>query len=287
MSGTMNSINTNVGAMVALASLNQTTTQLDATQKQISTGYRVADATDSGAAYAVAQRVRSDVSALTTANQQLGGVRGLLSTSSTALNNVQNTMTSMRDVLVSLASGNVSGTQRTQYQAQYQSLLANVKSFIQDGAYNGNTLIGNITGSTGQFAGVSVVRNEVGTTYGIGTFSGSKLYGSINFTTTQLSGAGTVAALITASGTFINQFNSVGTGLATYGADTNYVTNQVTYNSAKIDSLNAGMGALIDANLAQELARLQALQIRQQLGTQALTLANQTPNTLLTLVKNA
>ena len=287
MSGTLNSINTNVGAMVALQSLNETTTQLNATQKQISTGYAVADATDNGAAYAVAQRVRSDVSALTTANQQLGGVQGLLSTTNTSLNDTQNTMSSMRDVLVALASGNVSGNQRTQYEAQYKSLLANVKSFIQDASYNGKTLIGNITGSTGSFASVSVVRNEVGSTYGIGTFSGSKLYGSINFTSTQLNGAGTVAALITGTGTFINQFNGVGTELNSYGAATNYVTNQVNYNSAKIDSLNQGMGALIDANLAQESALLQALQIRQQLGTQALTLANQTPNTLLTLVKNA
>ena len=247
----------------------------------------MADATDNGAAYAVAPRVRSDVSALTTANQQLGGVQGLLSTTSTSLNDVQNTMSSMRDVLVALASGNVSGNQRTQYEAQYTSLLANVKSFIQDASYNGKTLIGNITGSTGTFSAVSVVRNEVGSTYGIGTFSGSKLYGSLNFTSTQLNGAGTVAALITNTGTFINKFNSVGTALNTYGSNTNYVSNQITYNSAKIDSLNQGMGALIDANLAQESALLQALQIRQQLGTQALTLANQTPNTLLTLVKNA
>ncbi|MDE2581521.1 MAG: flagellin [Rhodospirillales bacterium] len=287
MSGTLNSINTNIGAMVALQSLNQTTTQLNATQKQISTGYAVADATDNGAAYAVAQRVRSDVSALTAANQQLGGVQGLVSTTSTSLNDIQNTMSSMRDVLVSLASGNVSGNQRSQYEAQYKSLLANVKSFVQDASYNGKTLIGNITGSTGTFSAVSVVRNEVGTTYGIGTFSGSKLFGSINFTSTQLNGAGTVAALITSTGTFINQFNSVGTALNTYGSNTNFVTNQVNFNSAKIDSLNAGMGALIDANLAQESAQLQALTIRQQLGTQALTLANQTPNTLLTLVKNA
>ena len=287
MSGTLNSINTNVGAMVALESLNATTTQLNATQKQISTGYAVADATDNGASYAVAQRVRSDVSALTTANQQLGGVQGLVSTTSTSLNDIQNTMSSMRDVLVSLASSNVSGNQRTQYEAQYKSLLANVKSFVQDASYNGKTLIGNITGSTGTFSSVSVVRNEVGSTYGIGTFSGSKLYGSINFTSTQLAGAGTVAALITSTGTFLNKFNSVGSALNTYGSNTNYVTNQITYNSAKIDSLNAGMGALIDANLAQESAQLQALTIRQQLGTQALTLANQTPNTLLTLVKNA
>jgi flagellin len=287
MSGTLNSINTNVGAMVALESLNMTTTELNATQKQISTGYRVADATDDGAAYAVAQQVRSDVSALTTANQQLGGVQGLLTTTSTALNDVQNMMSSMRDVLVDLASGNVSGNQRTQYEAQYTTMLQNVKGFIEDSSYSGKTLIGDITGSTGTFSSVSVVRNEVGSTYGIATFSGSALYGSINFTSTQLNGASTVAALITATGTFLNQFNKVGTQLNSYGAATNYVTNQITYNSDKIDSLNAGMGALIDANLAQESAQLQALQIRQQLATQALTLANQTPNTLLTLVKNA
>ncbi|MGH7044119.1 MAG: flagellin [Acetobacteraceae bacterium] len=287
MSGTLNSINTNVGAMVALESLNQTTTALNAAQKQISTGYRVADATDDGAAYAVAQGVRSDVSALTTANQQLGGVQGLLSTTNTSLNDIQGTMSSMRDVLVNLASGNVSGDQRSQYEQQYATDLSQLKSYIQGANYSGKTLIGNITGSTGSFSSVSVVRNEVGATYGIGTFSGSKLYGSVNFTTTQLNGASTVAALITTAGTFLNQFNSVGTALNKYGASTNYVTNQISFNSAKIDSLNSGMGALIDADLAQESAQLQALQIRQQLGTQALTLANQTPNTLLTLVKNA
>ena len=76
----LNSVNTNTGAMIALQSLNQTNSQLASVQKQISTGYRVADATDDGAAYAIAQRVRSDVGALTSANQQLGNVKGLLST---------------------------------------------------------------------------------------------------------------------------------------------------------------------------------------------------------------
>ena len=56
----------------------------------------------------------------------------------------------------------MSGTQRNQYQAQYNSLLANVKSFIQDAGYNGKTLIGNITGSSGTFARVATVRNEFG-----------------------------------------------------------------------------------------------------------------------------
>ena len=275
MSGILNSINTNVGAMVALESLNQTDKQLNAAQNEISTGYRVSSATDDGAAYAVAQSVRSDVSALTAANQQLGGVQGLLSTTTTSLNDISNLMSSMRDVLVALSNGNATGDQRTQYAQQYNSYLANLKGYIQDASYNGTSLIDDIGGNT--ISNVSVIRNEVGSTYSIATFGGSALYAALQFSSTQLGGAATVAALITASGTFITQFNSVGTQLNSYGAATNYVTNQINYNTDKIDALNSGLGALIDADLAQESAMLQSLQIRQQLATQALTLADQSP----------
>lgn len=285
MSGSIDSVNTNSGAMIALESLNSTNSQLAAVQKQISTGYRVADATDDGAAYAVAQSIRFQVNALTSANQQLGGVQGLLSTTSSALNDISNTMSSMRDVLLNLANSNVSGDERTQYESQYDSLLANVKSFFQDADYNGKTLVGNISGSTGTFAEVAVVRNEVGTTYGIATFSGSAVYSSIAFTSTQLGGASTVAALITTTGTFINQINSISSAMNTYGSANTFINNQISYNSDKMDALNTGLGALVDANLAQESALLQSLQIRQQLATQSLTLADQAPQTLLSLFK--
>jgi len=233
----------------------------------------------------VAQSVRSTVGALTSANQQLGGVQGLLSTTESGLNDISNTMASMRDVLIKLADGTVQGDERTQYEQQYQSLLGNVQSFIEDANYGGKTLIGNITGSSGTFGAVAVVRNENAATYGIATFGGSELYGSIAFTSTQLSGASTVAALISATGTFINQQNAVGTALNSIGSSTNYVNNQISYNNDKIDALNSGLGSLVDADLAKESALLQSLQIQQQLGTQALTLANQAPQTLLSLFK--
>ncbi len=281
----LNSVNTNVGAMIALESLNKTNSMLASVQKQVSTGYRVADSTDDGAAYAIAQNVRSTVGALTSANQQLGGVQGLLSTTQSGLNNISNTMSSMRNVLVKLSDGNVQGNDRINYEKQFNSMLSNVKTFVQDASYNGKTLIGDLTGSNGTFARVAVARNESGSSYGIATFSGSALYGSIAFTTTQMDGASTIAALITATGTFMNQLNSVGQALNTIGSSTNYVTNQISYNSDKVNSLNSGLGSLVDANLAQESAQLQALQIRQQLGTQALSLANQAPQTLLSLFK--
>lgn len=281
----MNSVQTNYGAMIALQSLNKTAASLAVTQKQVSTGYRVADAVDDGAAYAVAQSVRSTVGALASANQQLGNVQGLLSTTMSGLNNISNMMSSMRDVLVKLSDGNVQGNDRTNYSSQYKTMVANIQTFIQDASYNGKTLIGDITGSNGTFVRVAVARNESGSSYGIATFGGSALYGSINFTTTQMSASPTIAALITASGSFVNMMNFVGRSLNTVGSSVNYVNNQISYNNDKIDALNVGLGAMVDADLAKESAKLQALQIRQQLGTQALSLANQAPQSLLSLFK--
>ena len=166
--------------------------------------------------------------------------------------------------------------------------MTQIKSFFQDAAYNGETLVGNLSGSEGTFGAVDVIRNEDGASYSIGTFSGSGFIGSINFTSTQLSAATTVSGLISATatqGAFIDQLDSLGTALNTYGAATNYVVNQVTYNTDKITALNDGLGSLVDANLAQESALLQSLQIKQQLGTQALSIANQSPQALLSLFK--
>ncbi len=285
MSGTLNSINTNVGAQIALEALDETDTKLDTTQNEISTGYSVSSAADNGAAFAVAQSVRSEVSTLTTVNQQLGGVQGLLSTTTTSLTDAQNIMSSMRDVLTDLASSDVTGDERSQYAQQYDSLLSNLRGYIQDSGYNGTSLLDNLGGAS--ISAISVITNEIGGTYGIATFSGSALYASLNFTSTQLGSAASVAALITATGTFLNQLNSIGTELNTYGAATNYLTNQVTYNSDKIDALNSGLGSLVDADMAQESAMLESLQVQQQLATQALSIADQSPSTLLTLVRNS
>jgi flagellin len=277
-----------MGAMVALQSLNVTQQQLATTQKRISTGYRVSDATDDGAAYAIAQGIRSTVGALTSANQQLGSVQGLLNVTQSGLNNISNTMGSMRDLLVKLANSSVQGNDRANYAQQYADKLANIKSFIQDAGYNGKTLIGNMTNSTGSFGRTSVTKNENGSSYAIATFGGSAFYSSIAFTGTLLTSStasASIAALITASGTFLNMQAAVGKELNSIGSSINYVNNQITYNNDKIDALNSGLGSLIDADLAKESAQLTALQIRQQLGTQALSLANQAPQTLLSLFK--
>jgi len=271
----LNSVNTNINAMVALQALNRTNDALGVTQKRISTGFRVADARDDGAAFAVAQTVRADIAGLTSANEQLGGVKGILDTALAGLTKVSETMAEVRTVLVKLADGNLSADQRAQYEAQYTSLVDQITNFIDDATYNGGNLLDDtITAS------IVTTRNENGDTYTITGVTKASL-----IVAAAPADAAAAQAALDAGGNFRTVETAINDALNAFGAHSRYVDAQITYNKEKIDSLQGGIGALVDADLARESASLQALQIRQQLGTQALSIANQSPQTLLSLFR--
>jgi flagellin len=288
----LNSVNTNFGAQVALQSLNRTNEALATTQKRISTGFRVADARDDGAAFAVAQAVRADVAGLTSANEQLGGVKGILDTTLAGLNRVSNMMADVRGVLVKLADGTISADQRAQYESQFDTLREQAATVMRDAAYNNralvtssgteiSTLVGSAPASL--VAGsIVTVRNELGTTYTIDQVDGETL-----LVASAPADATAAASMLTGTGTndFGTVMNALSTALNSFGNASRFVDGQMSYNRSKIDALESGMGSLVDADLARESARLQSLQIRQQLGTQALGIANQAPQTLLSLFR--
>ncbi len=271
----LNSVNTNMGAMVALQSLETTASELSATQKQVSTGFRVADATDDGAAFAIAQGVRSTVGGLTSANQQLGNVNGLLNTTQASLTGVSKLLSSFRNTLIQLSGNNVQATDAANYQATLKSDIDGITNFMNSSSYNGKSLLDNTA------ATIFVAQDGSGGTYSVGAQS------LVTLTTTlaTLTAAATATTALKATGQLTTLETQVGTSLNAIGANINYVASQTTFNNNKIDALNSGLGSLIDADLAKESAQLTALQIRQQLGTQALSLANQAPQSLLSLFK--
>jgi len=292
----LNSVNTNISAQVALQSLNSTNTQLQQTQKRISTGFRVADATDDGAAFAVAQRVRADTGALTTVNQQLGSAKGLVGTAVTALTSISDSFKEAKSLLVQIGDQSISTDQRDQYVASYKSLVSRVANAVDGSTYNGSSLLGTTGGAAP--SDVKIINNEAGSQTSLkgadNTSTANTLAGLIGLTLTRgasgdsFTGTATQTAAASALGAG-GGFATAQTGLATQlnqaGADSRFLDATISFNSAKIDSLNAGLGALVDADLSKESANLQALQIRQQLGTQALSLANQSPQSLLSLFK--
>ena len=271
----LNSVNTNIGAMTALQSLNRTNDALAAVQKRVSTGFRVADAKDDGGAFAVAQSVRGDVAGLTAANEQLGGLKGIIDVTLTSLGQVSKTMVEVRTVLTRLADGTINDEQRDQYEQQYDQLRTQIERFIDDATYNGRTLL-----STDILAGggdIVTIRNEQGTTLTLAAFDGATDF-VVDAAPVDATAAQTA---ITGNWTDINQ--AINDALNRLGADSRYVDSQIGYNRDKLDALEGGLGALIDADIAKEAARLQALQIRQQLGTQTLSITNQAPQALTSL----
>lgn len=271
----MNSVNTNLGSMVALQSLNRTTEQLSVVQKRVSTGLRVSDAKDDGGAFAVTQAVRSDVAGLTAANEQLGGTKGVLDTTFAALGKISESMVKVRETLTRMADGTLNSEQFDQYSAQYTALRTQIQNFVSDATYNGRTLLDTADGN------IVTTRNESGD-----TFTVTAIDGATDLVVAAAPATVTAAqTALAAGGDFETVESAIADALNQFGSDSNYIDAQVRYNKDKVDAMEGGLGALIDADLAKESAKLQSLQIRQQLGTQALSISNQAPQTLLSLFR--
>jgi len=276
---TMNSINTNSQALIALQSLNTTNSQMSVTQKRVSTGYRVADAKDDGGAFAVAQSVRSDVAGVIAVGEQLGGVKGILQTTFASLSVVSDTMKQVRAVLTRLADGAISADQRATYVQQYELLAEQVESFVDDAFYNGRTLLS--TDPLANGGDITAIRNESGATFTIKAVDGATLKLPLIAPTT----AAIATTWIVSGGDFDDVDKTISTALNGFGSAMAFVDNQIKYNSQKVDAMETGLGALVDADLAKESSTLEALKVRQQLGVQTLGLANQGPQVLLGLFR--
>ena len=287
-----NSINTNRQAVFALQSMNQINSEMNVAQKRVSTGYRVADARDDSGAFSVAQAVRSDIAGVTAVNEQLGGARGILATTLTSLNQISNTMLQVRTVTTRLADNSINQEARIQYQNQWVSLVEQVRSFVTDAFYNGRTLLrteANVGG--GNILGI---RNETGARYSIIAADGAGfIVGGFGMSGTIEAPANAsvatnllVGGVIVTTGTNLVSVEArINNAMSNFGATAQFVDNQISFNSKRIDALNDGLGALVDADLAKESSRMKALEARQQLSLQTLSMANQGPASLLSLFR--
>jgi flagellin len=273
-----NSINTNAQSVLALQSLNRTNAELAGVQKRVSTGYRVSDARDDGGAFAVAQSVRSDVAGLTAVNEQLGGAKGLLQVTFAALSQVSEAMREARAALTRLSDSALSTEQFNQYKTQYTALRSQITGFLNDAKYNGRSLLSTTAAGPSNPDNIITIQNEDGAQLTINAIEKAKLL-------IDPAPANAADAVILLTTKFQPTEDAIGSALNQLGTTDQYVEKQINFNKDKMDALNAGIGSLVDADLAKENARLQALQVRQQLGVQTLGIANQGPQVLLSLFR--
>ncbi|MEF2550864.1 flagellin [Aurantimonas sp. A2-1-M11] len=299
----MTSINTNTSAMTALQSLSMINSSLDQTQNRISTGYRVGAASDNAAYWSIATTMRSD-------NKALGAVQDALGLGQAKVDTAYTGMTAAIDVVDEIKSKLVAarepGVDKTKIQSEIKELQGQLTSIASSASFSGENWLSVNSGAAGYTATKSVVSSfnraadgsvSVGT-IGIDT-SKTKLFDS-NGTTGILDVArtgGTVVSTLALTGTTTDAqvstmisdvdeaLKSMTTAASNLGAAKNRMDIQSEFVSNLRNSIEKGVGTLVDADMTEESTRLKALQTQQQLGVQALSIANNSSQSLLSLFR--
>ncbi len=277
----MISVNTNQGAMVALQTLNRTNSDLEKTQNAISTGLKVASAKDNGAIWAIGNKLRSDVIAYDRVRESTDRASSVLDTAIAAGESIMELLNEMKGkALAGSLTGNSAAAQAA-LAADFVQLRDQITNVVANASFDGANMISTATPSSAISLG-----DAAGTGANNITITGANLALG---TTTITVAAGAVLTDATTSGTALGQVNAsitnLGTQLATWGAGARRLEVHKTFIGKLQDALTNGIGSIVDADLAKESAKLQALQVKQQLGVQALSIANTSSASALSLFR--
>ena len=272
------SVNTNTGAQVALQYLNATQGQLDRTQSAINSGLKVATAKDDGAIYAIAQNQRGAVAGFSSVINSLNNGSSAIDVALSAGQSISDLLIQLKQKALSAADPSLDTASRQALNANFTALRDQITTIVKNAVFNNFNLV---DGSTNQ---VQALASADGTRRITAQAQNMKLSGSIVTikTTSTISTQAKASALIATIQTSLTNVNSA---LAKLSSGAAKFSIQATFSQKLSDTLVGGIGNLVDANMAQESARLQSLQVKQQLGVQALSIANQAPQTILSLFR--
>jgi flagellin len=272
------SINTNPGALIALQNLNATQAQLQTTQNQISTGLAVATASDNGAIYAIAQNQRSQASALDSVKQSLQRAQSTLDVATSAGSSISNLLNQLKATALSASDASLDTNSRAALNASFTSLRDQITKVVQNADFNGANLIK--SGATN----IQALANADGTSQ-LTIQAQSLALGGAILTLGATASISTSTLATNALGTINTDITNVNNALAVLGASANAVATHLTFIGDLQDTIDTGIGNLVNADLAKDSANLQALQTKQQLGVEALSIANSGSSALLSLFR--
>ena len=254
-----NSVLTNTSAAVALQNLTTTNNKLGDVQGRISTGLKVQGAKDNAAIWAIAQKQRADVGALS------------------AGESISDLLNQLKEKVVAAKDTSLGTQSRTLLDGDFKALLRAIGSAVENATFDGgNILNGSLTN------GLKFLANADASSFVTLSGKNLSLSGSIltlGLTDSLLTATNAASALSKLDASITN----VNAALGAIGAEAKQIEAHNTFVSKLTDTLESGIGNLVDADLAKESARLQALQVQQQLGAQSLSIANQSPQIILSL----
>ena len=266
------SINTNGGAMTALRNLTSTTNMLEITQLRVTTGFRVNGSKDDASTFAIANNLRGDICGTE-------AIKGALAAGESTVNVAIQAGKAVADLLIEMKAKTVQANQAGLDSASL-TVLHNDFTALRDQL---STIV-----ATAEFNSVNLIKSGATNLTVISTAEGSTITvtaqamdaATLAISASDLTTSASAATALTAIDSAIT---SVSDKLAALVSSAKRVEVQTNFTAQLVDILKEGVGNLVDANLAEESAKLQALQIKQQLGVQALSIANAAPQSVLAL----
>ena len=272
------SVNTNVGAMIALQNLAVINRELLTTQNRISTGLKIASAKDDGAIWAIAQGQRAESRAYNAVIGSLQRGQSAVDVGLAAGESVSDLLSQMREKMLAVTDKSLTTAARSALNEDYKSLRAQIDRVVGGADFNGLNLVG-----------------PAATAKGVKSLSDTRGGASIDVDAIDLSTGGTTLGSVLADLTTVTTadltamskaIDDVGSALGRLGTGAKKLDTHLTFVRKLQDTIDASVGRLVDADMAKESVRLQSLQVQQQLAIQALSIANRAPSLLLQLFRN-
>jgi flagellin len=271
----LNSINTNSGAMIALQNLNATNAELQVTQQRINTGKKVGNAKDNGAIWAMAKNQSTTANSLNAVKDSLQRGQSTIDVALAAGDTVTDLLGKMKEKALAASDTSLNTASFSALVSDFNSLRDQITKAVTNAKFNGVSI------ADGTTAKLTFLANADGSGFTVNaktlSLVGLGLSAAASFTTAAAAKT-MIDTVSKALGTATNKLASLGT--SSTGLDTH-----LTFVGKLQDSLDAGVGNLVDADLAKESAKLQSLQTKQQLGIQALSIANQSSSSILSLFR--
>jgi len=274
----MLSVNTNMGAMIALQYLDHTNAQLQTTQNAINSGLKVASAKDDGSTFAIAQNMRGDVAGYAAVSDSLNRGMSSVDVAMSAGQSISDLLIQMKQKAIAASDASMDTASRAALNEDFASYRDQITSIVSNAVFNGFDLIDGSTAQITALASADGMKKITVKSENM-NLSGSIVTISTGASITSQSGASTMIAAIETS------LNNVDSALARLSAGSKKFSIQADFVQKLSDTLQGGIGNLVDADMASESAKLQSLQVKQQLGVQALSIANQSPQIIMSLFR--
>jgi len=280
------SVNTNVGAMVALQNLSATQSDLMTTQNRINTGLKVASAKDNAAVWAIAQNQRATSNSLNSVIESLQRGQSTVDVALSAGNSVSDLLLQMKEKALAAADTTLDTNSRNALNSEFQSLRDQINKTVSNANFNGGNMLLGASNGLGTATTVKALANADATSVITVqaqdlSLGGTALTSNIGTTST----IGTVTTATNMIGFLNTAIANVSAALGKLGTGDKALASHLDFIGKLQNTIDAGIGNLVDADLAKESANLQALQTKQQLGIQALSIANQSSSILLGLFR--